>query len=576
MSPPRPNTASRMPRDAVICGVGCRVELEPGKPLLFLVRAAPVGMNLWQGIWSELARDFSVVAPNLPVDWVDETPDARKLFSRYGQLLVQMATELGHPGFHLVGWTGGACIALTMLIEHPDRLASVVLISPPTRTGEHARIRNLAMGFVDSITGAGDLEHYTWWWLLSSVTQEFADRNFDALQDIVQRRLDADKGRFNPSRVRQWMELQLSDFFHPSELQDNTTPALIVAPAFDGWAPIHTLRRLHSRIPNSSFAAVPRGGNLFLWEDPELFFSACGRFLRAAATGRLMSRAPAREPARASRHARWPAGSAVVFLHGYLMSPAIWGSCVQRLEQAGIPCIAPWQRSHGSRVAPPARWTLREEAQELREELERREIQHCVVVGHSMGGMIAIELAALLGPRLSGLALVATTDTPFEPSQAAELRSASEFLPLIWSEETAALYAASLVGKGHLDAHPNWASLWHEEVRHFDLPGMSNLIQAVVTRGDQRAATGGLDCPTWVAHGGADTVIAAAQAEAMAGRLGALLTRYDSAGHCPPLECPSAFAEDCFRFVTQCLAGERPHPSIETDPGCAPAAAQAG
>lgn len=569
------DAAAPLPREAVICGVGARVELGAGKPLLFLVRAAPVGMNLWAGIWSELARDFSVVAPNLPVDWVDETQDARELFSRYGQLLVSMADELGHPDFHLVGWTGGACIALTMLVEHPGRLASVVLISPPTRTGEHPRIRDLAMRFVDSITGSGDLEHYTWWWLLSSVTQEFADRHFDALQDIVHRRLEADKGRFHPSRVRRWMELQLSDFFHPSELQDNATPVLIVAPAFDGWAPIHTLRRLQSRIPNASLAAVPRGGNLFLWEDPELFFSACGRFLRAAATGRLLSRAPERRPARTNHHARGSSGSAVVFLHGYLMSPAIWGPCVQRLEQAGIPCLAPWQRSHGDRVAPPAGWTLREAARELLEELERREVRHCIVVGHSMGGMIAIELAALMGERLAGLALVATTDAPFDPSEATELQRACEFLPLIWSEETAALYAASLVGKRHLDAHPNWVCLWHEEVRHFDLPGMSNLIKAVVTRDDQRAIVGQISTPIWVAHGGADTVIAAAQAEAMAGRLGARLTRYDTAGHCPPLECPAEFAQDCFAFVSHCLEGASTRSSIETDVRCEPALPQA-
>ena len=569
------DAAAPVPREAVICGVGARVELGPGKPLLFLVRAAPVGMNLWAGIWSELARDFSVVAPNLPVDWVDETQDARALFSRYGGLLVSMADELGHPDFHLVGWTGGACIALTMLVEHPGRLASVVLVSPPTRTGEHPRIRDLAMRFVDSITGSGDLEHYTWWWLLSSVTQEFADRHFDALQDIVRRRLEADKGRFHPSRVRRWMELQLSDFFHPSELQDNATPVLIVAPAFDGWAPIHTLRRLQSRIPNASLAAVPRGGNLFLWEDPELFFSACGRFLRAAATGRLLSRDPDRQPALTSSHARWPAGSAVVFLHGYLMSPAIWGPCVHRLEQAGLPCLAPWQRGHGDRVAPAAGWTLRDEARELLGELERRGVRQCVVVGHSMGGMIAIELASLLGARLSGLALVATTDAPFEPSQATELQNASAFLPLIWSEETAALYAGSLVGKRHLDAHPNWASLWHEEVRHFDLPGMSNLTQAVVSRGDQRATACQISAPTWVAHGGADTVIAAAQAEAMAGRLGARLTRYDMAGHCPPLECPAEFAQDCFAFVTRCLERAGTSPSIDTDVRRASAAPQA-
>jgi pimeloyl-ACP methyl ester carboxylesterase len=555
--------APGVPPEAVIGGVSARVQLGAGKPLLFLVRAAPVGMNLWSGIWNELAQDFSVVAPNLPVDWLDETGDARELFSRYGRLLCSMADELGHPTFHLVGWTGGACIALTMLIEHPDRLDSVVLISPPTRTGEHARIRALAMSFVDSITGAGDLEHYTWWWLLSSVTQEFADRHFDTLQDVVRRRLESDKGRFHPARVRRWMELQLADFFHPAELQHNTTPVLLVAAAFDGWAPIHTVRRLQSRVPNSSFAAVARGGNLFLWEDPELFFNACGRFLRAAATGRLLSTDPGTASWMPARGSRGADGSAVLFLHGYLMSPAIWSPCVQRLQEAGVPCLTPWQPSHGSRVGPRLGWTLRDEARELMAELERRQVRHCVVVGHSMGGMLAIELAALLGARLSGLALVATSDTPFDPSQARELQNSSDFLPLVWSEETAAIYAASLVGASHRDAHPNWLSLWHEQVRHYDLAGMSNVTRAVVARGDQREALARLNVPIWVAHGGVDGVIPVDQAEEMTKRLGVHLTRYDTAGHCPPLECPEAFTDDCLGFVARCLPSASRRAPIE-------------
>jgi pimeloyl-ACP methyl ester carboxylesterase len=513
-------------------------------------------MNLWSGIWAELAQDFSLVAPNLPVDWVDETSDARGLFARYGRLLDSMADELGHRTFHMVGWTGGACIALTMLVENPDRLESVVLISPPTRTGEHPRIRRLAMSFVDSITGSGDLEHYTWWWLLSGVTQEFADRHFDALEDIVKRRLEADRGRFHPGRVRRWMELQLSPFFRSQELQTNATPVLIVGAAFDGWAPIHTLRRLQSRVPNSSLAVVPRGGNLFLWEDPELFFNACGRFLTAAATGKLLSRFERTSSGVEGVSLSVVEDCAVVFLHGYLMSPRIWSQCVTDLEEVGIQCLTPWQPSHGTRAGPPSGWTLRDEAIQILDELDRRKVRRCVLVGHSMGGMVAIELASLLGVRLSGLALVASSDTPFDPSHARELQSSSDFLPLVWSQESAALYAASLVGEGHLQTYPNWLSIWHEEVRQFDLAGMSNLSRGVLNRGDQRASLRRVAAPVWVAHGEADKIIPVDQATDMAKCLGAQITLYAGTGHCPPVERPAEFKNDCVAFIAQCLGAD--------------------
>jgi pimeloyl-ACP methyl ester carboxylesterase len=86
---------------------------------------------------------------------------------------------------------------------------------------------------------------------------------------------------------------------------------------------------------------------------------------------------------------------------------------------------------------------------------------------------------------------------------------------------------------------------------------MSNLTRAVVARGDQQETIGRLDAPIWVAHGGADGVIRIDQAEEMARRLGAHLTRYDATGHCPPLECPSAFTQDCLDFVAQCFQGAK-------------------
>jgi non-heme chloroperoxidase len=535
-----------------IKGVSARIQLQDGKPLLMLLRAAPVGMDLWEHIWPELAQEFSIVAPNLPTDWIEEATDGRDLFSRYGRLLVDVAQAMGYPRFHLLGWTGGACIGLRMLVDHPQVLLSASLIAPPVRTGENPKIAKLATRFVESITTTGDLAHYTWWWLLSSISQEYADANFAQLEQMVQRRLKADEGRFDPRKVRKWMDFQLSDFFEPGELANNIVPIQIVAPAFDGWAPLHTLRRLHARIPHSTLSVVPRGGGLFLWENPESFFASCGGFLTAAARGMGQ---PENTDAGLVSQVTHHHGTCAVFLHGWLMSPAIWWTTMKRLEDYGVRSVSLWQQSHGPLHGPALDTSLQDLARSILADLDTRGVQDCIVIGHSMGGMLGIELGKQLGSRLRGLGLISTSAMPFETRQRRELQASADALPLVLNPETALQYAASLLSEAFVKANPDWLSQWQRELGTYDLHGMSNLINAVVTKGNQQEDVKQLSVPLWVAHGALDKVLDVSEAATASRIYSAHFTVYDGVGHCPPLEQKHKFARDCVGFVLSCLQG---------------------
>jgi pimeloyl-ACP methyl ester carboxylesterase len=136
-------------------------------------------------------------------------------------------------------------------------------------------------------------------------------------------------------------------------------------------------------------------------------------------------------------------GSPVVLLHGFMLSSALWAHQLRDLAPHHR-VIAVDLRGHGASVPGRDGFSLTEEsglAQELRAEaavalaqqgsaalrrmardvrgvLRALEVEDALVVGHSMGGMVALQLAhdtpaAELRRAVAGLALVSTTGGPF-------------------------------------------------------------------------------------------------------------------------------------------------------------------
>jgi pimeloyl-ACP methyl ester carboxylesterase len=544
-----------------ILGTQVRISETAGKPLIVLIRAAPVGMNLWEHIWDELATSFTVAAINLPSDWIIDAKDAQSLYSRYSQLIVDIAKALGYERFHYLGWTGGAQIGQRALVEQSEHLLSCILVSP-VYDEQELRPAEFSKSVLNHVLDKGDLEFYTRFWLHTSLTPEFVEKNYDHIESVVQQRLALDVARFDTDRVSKWMNFQRARVITFDELDNITIPTLIVASALDGWSHLHQIRRFHARIPTATLAIVPRAGGLGLWEDADSFFAAAGRFLRAAARGEFTNQYHRQSPSACLTYGRGyrlqveekAASTAAVFLHGWLMSPAIWDTTIAHLAPS-IRCIAPWQPAHGGSTALSEGESLSSWAARIVGMLETMGITRCILVGHSMGGMVAIEAARQLGKLCIGLALVGTPDLAYSDDERRDLQRAADAIAFNWNADVAEIYAELLVGKRFRLATAGWLDSWTREVAGFDLLGMRSLVKAVGMRKDQREVLHTLGIPIWIAHGADDAGVKLCTIQSMAEACpNATLSVYDGVGHCPPLEATEAFAQDCAKFVRFVLA----------------------
>jgi pimeloyl-ACP methyl ester carboxylesterase len=84
----------------------------------------------------------------------------------------------------------------------------------------------------------------------------------------------------------------------------------------------------------------------------------------------------------------------VLFVHGWMVSGAVWDRVLPTLDLRGRRLIVPDQRGAGESDKPQGPYSLSQYADDLLATLDALSVERAVVVGHSMGGQLALYLAA--------------------------------------------------------------------------------------------------------------------------------------------------------------------------------------
>jgi len=206
-------------------------------------------------------------------------------------------------------------------------------------------------------------------------------------------------------------------------------------------------------------------------------------------------------------------------------------------------------RGSGRAPCAPRGISIRDFARDALELLDAQGVQRAHIVGRSMGGMIAQELALQAPERVQRLVLVSTTGRVdghlaevfgtwarlAEAGVPADLRHRSS---LLWCLGSAAL-AGDGAARRYLDARAKC-----------DRP-MDYARQAwACGRHDALTRLSGLHCPTLVVGGSDDRLTPPAHARALADAIpGARLCTIPGAGHLAYLESPERFGAELFSFL---------------------------
>ncbi len=289
-------------------------------------------------------------------------------------------------------------------------------------------------------------------------------------------------------------------------------------------------------------------------------------------------------------------GRPVVLLHGITLSADVWTRQLRDLGDAGYRVVAPDLRGHGRSTVGTGGLGLDRVVDDIHEVLEQMELDEAVLVGHSMGGMLALRLLTRDRPggdrpshRVAALALVATSAGPVVGRGVPGLRA------LI------ALAGPVLGAAGRLTSLLPGPSLPDTDVgdpvarmtfgsRHADddvrlIRRITARVPARVTAAllvqlvsfDAEAALGEVAVPTTVVVGAEDVMTPPRHAETLAAAIpGAELVVLAGCGHMVMLERPDQL-DDAVRALAARAPAARPpaaRPPAARPPAARPPAAR--
>jgi len=255
------------------------------------------------------------------------------------------------------------------------------------------------------------------------------------------------------------------------------------------------------------------------------------------------------------------AGPVILFIHGIAGNALGWTATQERIG-GGFTTIAPDLPGHGVSDKPVGDYSLGNLASTLRDLLVALGYERASLVGHSLGGGVAMQFAYQFPERTERLILVSSGGLGQDVNlilRAAALPGANLFLSAVAGPLAT---AGSGVGRvlGRLGWRPapdlqevatGFASLADTETRKAFL---HTLRSVVGTSGQRVDATDRLylstDIPTLLIWGEGDPIIPVSHAVEAHGHMpGSRIVTFPGAGHMPHLDEPTRFADALLDFV---------------------------
>ncbi|WP_088842372.1 alpha/beta fold hydrolase [Hymenobacter gelipurpurascens] len=161
----------------------------------------------------------------------------------------------------------------------------------------------------------------------------------------------------------------------------------------------------------------------------------------------------------------------VLLLHGKNFFGAYWRETVKALTAAGFRVVVPDQIGFGKSSKPDIHYSFHQLAHNTKHLLDTLGIQRAVIVGHSIGGMLATRFALMYPTATEKLVLenpIGLEDyrvgVPFQTIDQAEASERKS------TEESIRKYHATYYPHGYPKAHDEWLLPLAAQTRHPDFP----------------------------------------------------------------------------------------------------------
>ncbi len=230
-------------------------------------------------------------------------------------------------------------------------------------------------------------------------------------------------------------------------------------------------------------------------------------------------------------------GTPLVLIHGYPLDHTIWDEVTPLLSRT-FDLILPDLRGFGASASPDGPATMADFAADIAGLLDSLGIQQAALVGHSMGGYVALAFVRAYPMRVRGLGLVSSqvlADTP--EGKEGRYKTAANV-----AEKGVSLVAEAMTPK--LSADPRIQAIVRALIEKQTRAGVISALKAMAERADCTDLLPAMKYPVALVHGEADALIPIERARAVEASLPqARMFAIKNVGHLPMMESPQETAE---------------------------------
>ena len=243
-------------------------------------------------------------------------------------------------------------------------------------------------------------------------------------------------------------------------------------------------------------------------------------------------------------------GDAIVLLHGFPLTREIWDEPAAQLAARHL-VVRPDLRGMGDSSAPDGPYLMETLAGDVAAVLDTLGIARAAIVGHSLGGYVAMAFCRMYSERVTKLALLCSrlaADSPETARDRETLADRAESESRV--DAIVDAYIPKLFAESTLKERPQIVERAREIARKNGVHGAAAMLRGMAQRVESYDIAEDLEMPVLIVSGAADRLVSAAEAEEMRRAFPhAALELLSGAGHLPMLEEPEALTRVLLEFA---------------------------
>ncbi|WP_100628942.1 alpha/beta fold hydrolase [Algoriphagus formosus] len=177
-------------------------------------------------------------------------------------------------------------------------------------------------------------------------------------------------------------------------------------------------------------------------------------------------------------------GQPVVLIHGFCEIGAMWEDFTQELSQ-NFRVVCPDLPGFGNSPISQSHISLEEVAVLLEDFLEENGIQNPILIGHSLGGYVALAMLELMGNKLKGIGLFHSTAFADDAEKKQMRNRTIQFLKKFGAEKFVSSFVPPLFSEKHRAEFASEIEQATEQAKQSSLEGLIAFTEAMRDRKDR-------------------------------------------------------------------------------------------